>query len=116
MQGYRVPVTERDRTRVGLAIHLVAMATGVSPQQIASEQKHTGGVVRARRMAMYLAHVGYGWPLERVGHAFGRNRTTAAIACRWSEDERDKPAIDSLLDRLEACLRQMLDGEPLGAA
>ena len=58
---------------------------------------------------MYLAHVSFGWPLERVAHAFGLNRATAGTACRWAEDERDAPALDALLDRLERGVREVLD-------
>ena len=54
---------------------------------------------RARWSAMYLAHVSFGWPLERVGHAFGLNRATASTACRWAEDARDEPIDDWAVDR-----------------
>ena len=58
---------------------------------------------------MYLAQVSYGWPLERVGHAFGLNRATAAAACRWAEDGRDHPSVDALLERLELCVSHLLE-------
>lgn len=57
---------------------------------------------------MYLAHVGFGWTLERVGHAFGVNRSTTSVACRWAETARDRPALDALIERLEACVRELL--------
>ncbi|MNE73748.1 hypothetical protein D3C80_1697750 [compost metagenome] len=60
---------------------------------------------RARWSAMYLAHVSYGWPLERVGHAFGLNRVTASTACRWAEDARDDDRYDAVMDGLETGLR-----------
>ena len=56
---------------------------------------------RARWSAMYLAHVSYGWPLERVGHAFGLNRATASTACRWAEDARDDDRYDAVMDGLD---------------
>ncbi len=46
-----------------------------------------------------------------VGHAFGRDRTTAAYACQLVEDRRDDPAIDAVLGSLEsacASLRRKL--------
>ena len=54
---------------------------------------------------MYLAYVIFQWPLERVGAAFGRDRTTAGLACRQIEDLRDDPEFDAQLEQLEACLR-----------
>jgi hypothetical protein len=60
---------------------------------------------------MYLAHVAFGLSYSEVGRAFGRDRTTAAHACRLIEDRRDEPPVDALLGALEhACgaLRQRL--------
>lgn len=54
---------------------------------------------------MYLAHVCFRANFSAVGRAFGRDRTTAAHACRIVEARRDDPRIDALLERLErACL------------
>lgn len=108
-ETYRVPVTDEDRIRAGLAIQLVAAATGVTAERIRAQVRLGGTECRARRLAMYLAYVTFGWPLERVAHAFGMNRATAAAACRWAEDERDRPALDAMLDRLERCVREVLD-------
>lgn len=94
-----------DRIRAGLAIQLVAMATGASPAAIASPRRVGTHVCRARYLAIYLCHVALGWPLQRVASAFGRDRSTAGIACRWTEDARDDPALDALLEHLETCLR-----------
>ena len=89
-RSYRVPVTEADRIRAGLALHLVAACTGVSAEQMAGTDRLPPPACRARWLAFYLAHVAYGWPLERVGHAYGVNRATVAGACRWAEDARDR--------------------------
>ncbi|MDP2764208.1 MAG: chromosomal replication initiator DnaA [Brevundimonas sp.] len=107
--GYRVPVTEADRARVGLAIQLVATATGVPAEQIRERERLHGSACRARWLAMYLAYVTFGWPLERVAHAFGLNRATAAAACRWAEDERDRPSLDAMLERLDRCVKEVLE-------
>lgn len=106
---YRVPVADTDRIRVGLAIQLVAAATGVPAERIRQRQRLDGAASRARRLAMYLAYVSLGWPLERVGHGFGLNRATAAAACRWVEEGRDQPGLDAMLERLERCVREVLD-------
>ena len=74
------------------------------------------GLPGALAVDVSLAHVGYGWPLERVGHAFGVNRATAGVGCRWAEDARDDPAIDGLLDRLEATIRDVCEAPRLELA
>lgn len=107
--SYRVPVMEADRSKAGLAIHLVATATGLSARRIASNDRLRDGYCRARWLAMYLSHIAFGWPLERVGHVFGVNRATAGNACRWAEDERDHPELDALLDRLESLISNLFD-------
>ena len=105
-EAYRVPVREEDRIRAELALNLVAASTGVSTHRM--QGRLIGPAAQARRMAIYLAYVPFGWPMDRVSHAFGLNRTTAANACRWVEDARDAPALDDLLERLEGCARQVL--------
>jgi chromosomal replication initiation ATPase DnaA len=53
---------------------------------------------------MYLAHVAFGLSLTEAGQLFGRDRSTAAHACRLMESRRDDPRMDTLLVRLEhAC-------------
>ena len=109
MERYRAPVRREDRVRVGLALELVAASTGV-PKEVMEDRKRLEGVAcRARWLAMYLSYVTFGWPMDRVAHAFGLNRATAAAACRWAEDGRDRPAMADLLDRLERCARAVLE-------
>ena len=108
MRKYQVPVAEEDCIRAELALNLVATSTGVPVRKIKSQDRMIGPAGRARRLAIYLAYVTFGWPMDRVGHAFGLNRTTAAHACHWVEDARDAPAMDDVLDRLEACAKQVL--------
>lgn len=108
-QTYRAPVGDEDRIRADLALNLVAASTGVTAHRMRMQGRLVGPEGRARRLAVYLAYVTFGWPMERVGDVFGLNRTTAANACRWVEDARDAPALDALLDRLEACAKQVLD-------
>ena len=108
-ETYSVPVTDSDRIRAGLALQLVAAATGISTERMRANVRLRGPVCRARWLALYTAYVTFGWPLDRVAHAFGLNRATAAAACRWAEDGRDHPSIDALLDRLELCVTQLLE-------
>lgn len=58
----------------------------------------------ARQSAMYVSHVAFGLSFTEIGRAFGRDRTTAAYACRLIEERRDDPAIDAVIAPLEnAC-------------
>jgi chromosomal replication initiation ATPase DnaA len=72
-------------------------------------------VALARQSAMYLAHVAYGLNFTEVGRAFGRDRTTAAHACRLIEDRRAEAGLDTTLAELEHALRRNLVAT-LGAA
>jgi hypothetical protein len=74
----------RDRMTVAFVTHLVAMATDVSPGDIAAIEAQGIAAVRARQIAIYLAHVSFHWPLARVAFAFGRDRTTCGYACTRS--------------------------------
>lgn len=104
-----MPVGDADRIRAGLAIQLVAASTGVTVERMTVGARPGRRAARARWLAIYLAYVTFGWPIERVGHAFGLNRATAAAACRWVEDERDRPSLDELLDRLQRLAREVVD-------
>lgn len=106
--NYRAPAHDRDRIKAGLALQIIAAVTGI-PVERMKGARLKGRECKARWMAMYLAHVTYGWPVERVSLAFGLNRATAAKACRWGEDERDLPLIDILMDLLERFVRDVLD-------
>ena len=96
---------EADRDRAVLITHLVAFSTGVPAREIVATGRAARCASEARHLVMYLAHTGYGWPLARVGAAFGRDRTTVGHACRRVEDRRDDPAFDRNLEELEDCLR-----------
>jgi hypothetical protein len=112
---YRVPVTGADRARAGLALHLAAAVTGEAPEAVARGRRGSSAC-KARWLALYLAHVGHGWPLDRVAHAFGVTRSTAGVACRWVEEGRDARRFDDVLDRLEALMRAAFDGPELEMA
>lgn len=111
---YEVPVSVLDRIRSGLAIQLVAASTGIPADAFRGRGRVGAAASRARWLAMYLSHVGLGWPLERVAHAFGVNRSTTSAACRWVEDQRDGPLLDGLLQRLEDALRLACEAAPRG--
>ena len=94
-----------DAAMAGFVTSVVSVATGVEADRIFAATRQSAPAARARHMAMYLAHVGFAWPLSRVGAAFGRDRTTASHAVHLIEDLRDQPLFDAALDVLEACVR-----------
>ena len=105
LEDYRVPVTEEDQVKAGLAIHRLAARTGAHPSQMTGRGRMNPRAARPRWLAMYLSHVAYGWTLERVGHVFGVNHASVGAACRWVEDERERRSIDDLMNDLEGCIQ-----------
>lgn len=90
----------------------VAATLGVPLADLRGNTRGPLVVAFARQAAMYLAHVAFGFSYTQIGRGFGRDRTTAAHACRLIEERRDDPAVDALLGALEmAChsLRDRLD-------
>jgi len=83
----------------------VARAFGISEQDLRAPTRRQAAVARARQVVMYLAHVAGGLSLTETGRLAGRDRTTAAHACRTIEDNRDDPHFDRCLSLIEVALR-----------
>jgi chromosomal replication initiation ATPase DnaA len=96
---------EAHLLRCRLAARLVARRFEVALAEIGAPTRRSRQTARARQAAMYLAHVALGVPFASVGEGFGRDRSTAAYACRRIEDKRDDPAFDAALDVLETAAR-----------
>jgi hypothetical protein len=58
-------------------------------------------ICHVRQIAMYVCHVALRIPLQEIGLAFGRDRTTAGHACHVVEDRRDDPAFDDFVAAVE---------------
>jgi chromosomal replication initiation ATPase DnaA len=84
---------------------MVAEAFGIGPDDLAGASRGCAKVALARQAAMYLARVAIGLTLAEAAHLFGRDRTTAAHACRVIEDKRDDAAFDAKLSAIEEALR-----------
>ena len=101
--------------RTGDAISAaVAAAFTVPLDELRARTRRRAPVALARQSAMYLAHVALGLSLSEVGRAFGRDRTTAAHACRRIEDQRRDVRLDTTLAELEHALRR--DSNTSGAS
>jgi hypothetical protein len=96
------------------AAFATAAAFAVPVGELHATTRRSSYVAFVRQSAMYLSHVAFGVNLSEVGRAFGRDRTTAAHACRVIEDRREDPAVDVVLTSLEnACngLRRRLGAQ-----
>ena len=95
--------------RVCSAITLLAASAFAVPRsEMWSATRGCSDVAFARQAAMYLAHVTAGLNFTEVGRSFGRDRTTAAHACRLVEERRENPRIDALFCALEAACARLL--------
>ncbi|MBN8996529.1 MAG: chromosomal replication initiator DnaA [Rhizobiales bacterium] len=101
MDGWRrCPPDLRERT-ASLIEGLVASAFGIAGKELAAPGRGKAGVSVARQAAMYLAHTQLRVSLTLAGGFFGRDRTTAAHACRRVEERRDDPRFDAVMACLE---------------
>jgi chromosomal replication initiation ATPase DnaA len=89
-----------------IATAVVAAAFTIPIGELRATSRRPAPVAFARQSAMYLAHVAFGLTYADVGRAFGRDRTTAAHACRIVEDRRVEPGLDAQLASLEHLLRR----------
>ncbi len=91
---------------------LVESAFGVAPSALHAPGRGAAEVAFARQVAIYLSHVRLGLSYSAAGRVFGRDRTTAAHACRVIEERREESALDSLIDCLERAIdvRRRADG------
>ena len=92
------------RSRAALCSAAAAALFAIPQTTIGARQKPQR-VARARQIAIYLAHVGFGLNYTHLSEAFGRDRTTIRHACFRIEDARDDLRLDRALDRLEGALR-----------
>ena len=84
------------------ALETVVAATFAVPViDLRAGSRGSAAVAFARQSAMYLAHIAFGLSYAEVGRMFGRDRTTAAYACRLVEERRDDPLVDAVLSALE---------------
>lgn len=90
-----------------IAVRLAARSSGVPASEVVSQRRMSRRVSTARQIGIYLAHTAAGLPLTKVAAYFGRDRTTAAHACRLIEDRRDDRAFDAELSELEDLFRSI---------
>jgi len=82
------------------------MAFDLPPTEIAASTRHGRATALPRKVAVYLTHVAFQLPLDRVGLSFRRSRSLVGRACKIVEDLRDDPQFDTKLADLEDCIRR----------
>ena len=87
----------------------VAFVFDVDRRHLCAPTRGRADIALARQAGMYLARVALGLTLSRAGRLFGRDRTTAAHACRVVEDLRDDPHFDALLHAMECSVTHRND-------
>jgi chromosomal replication initiation ATPase DnaA len=92
------------RSHAALCGAAAAASLAIAQDEIATSRGRQR-VARARQIAIYLAHVGFGLNFTHLGEAFGRDRTTIRHACFRIEDARDDSSLDRALGILEGALR-----------
>ncbi len=90
-----------------IVVH-VARDFSVEARLMLAHGRGVRDVARARQVAMYLAHVGYGLDFAAVGRAFHRDRTTVSHACQVVEDRRDDAWFDRRVTALERICRNRI--------
>ncbi len=96
--------TESDRETEPMAHFveaLVASAFGIRAGAIREPARGAAPVAFARQVAIYLFHTRLGLSYSATGRLLGRDRTTAAHACRVIEERREDSSLDTVLDCLE---------------
>jgi len=89
-----------DGTR-RMLVSLVGSALAVDGERLCGAGRGTAQEAHARQVAVYIAHIALGLSYTEAGRLFGRDRTTAAHACRRVEEQRESERIDQFVDRLE---------------
>ncbi|KZK86367.1 Chromosomal replication initiator protein DnaA [Pseudovibrio sp. Ad46] len=87
-----------------MATGRVALAFGLKPEELHSASRGYAKAAQARQVSMYILHVSMGMTLSQAGAVFGRDRTTAAHACKVVEDLREDPKFDAVLSEIEGQL------------
>lgn len=84
-----------------MLVVLVGSALAVDGRALCSTGRGTARIAHARQIALYIAHTTLGLSYTEAGRLFGRDRTTAAHACRRIEEERESQCVDQMMDCLE---------------
>jgi len=108
VDGYGHRFSRSPMGAMASVFRAVEAAFDVGHDALCARTRGRHDVAFARQAGMYLARVALGLTFSDAGKLFGRDRTTAAHACRIVEDLRDDPTFDALLLKME---RDILSAE-----
>ncbi len=94
----------------GLIVSLVANGFRIEAAGLASASRQVAPIARARQMAMYLVHTGFGLSFATIARAFRRDAATVRHACARIETLRESGRFDGALRALEASARRRIAG------
>ena len=100
----------RDDATKRMLVSLVGSALAVDGERLCGPGRGTAEEAHARQVALYIAHTTLGLSYTEAGRLFGRDRTTAAHACRRVEEQREIERVDQFVDRLERAACQASAG------
>jgi uncharacterized Ntn-hydrolase superfamily protein len=86
---------------------IVSSAFSVRPDAVRGPGRGGKTTAFARQVAMYLSHTHLGFSYTAAGALFGRDRTTAAYACRTVEEKREDAGVDALVDCVERAVARV---------
>ena len=92
-------------------LDLVSAERGVSIEALLRPNRGPAEVALARQLAVYLCYVTLSMPMETIGRALGRDRSTVSHACGKIEDLRDDDGFDQMVTRLEEQVTVSTAGE-----
>lgn len=103
------------KQKLAAQLHLiegyVAKAYCIRPLELYNSKRGKSYIAEARQLVMYLAHVELGMPLADVARHYGRDRSTAAYACREVEHRREDAPFDELVGQIEQMMSMSKDLE-----
>jgi len=91
----------REDATKRMLVSLVGSALAIDGERLCASGRGTAEEAYARQVALYIAHTTLGFSYTEAGRLFGRDRTTAAHACRRVEEQREIERVDQFVDRLE---------------
>lgn len=86
---------------------VVSSAFSVRPDAVRGPGRGGKATAFARQVAMYLSHTHLGFSYTAAGALFGRDRTTAAHACRTVEEKREDAGVDAIVDCVERAIARI---------
>lgn len=107
MASYERVGLASNRRRALFVLQAVAASAALDPGEMLAPTRRNARVALGRQVAIYLSHVSLGMSLRQVAMALGRDRTTAAHACRVVEERREDARFDAWVQALEGAIRSV---------